>query len=354
MKQIISPMQLAFLISNFMFTAALITLPQVLTQISKQYTWLVPIIVYPVILLLFYLAMGKSQNFRHILSTDRLTITHKIFNILLLIFLILIYIRDLRAFIDFIKSYYLPETPIDVLTIVLSLTLVYVASSGLETIARITVIQTVVLGAIVLLLPILLLNEIDLRNLTPIVTTGTVTNMAKSSYLLFPWMGEALLFLFLLGNISMENKSKRAITIGISLGMLFFTILLLLNLAVLGEFIASLATYPNIFMIQEIHLTDFLDRLDMVIVILWAPCLFCRVALVLYCIHKALSNLRIVQTNLIIAPIGLLLGILAILLFKKNTDHMQFSFFTWGTLGIALEIMILGVFLILKFKRRTA
>jgi spore germination protein len=352
MKQIISPLQFAFVLSNFLFTATLITLPQVLTQISKQYTWLVPIVVFPVILLIFYMVIRKSESFGDILSPNQLTITHKLFTIILLIFLFFIYIRDLRAFIDFIRSYYLPETPVDILIITLTLTLIYVGSSGLETIARITVIQTVILGTIIILLPLLLLNEIDVKNLSPIITTGTITNLAKSSYILFPWMGEAFLFLFLLGNISMEKKAMKAITIGLSLGMFFFSVLLLLIIAVLGEFIASLATYPNIFMIQEIHLTDFLDRLDMVIVIIWAPCLFCRIALILYCINRALSNLRIVQTNLLFTPIGLLLGILTILLFNKNTDHLKFSFFTWGSLGTILEILILALFLVLKFKTK--
>jgi spore germination protein len=352
MKQSISPLELALLLANFIFTAALITLPQILSQISKQSTWLLPLILYPIILFIFYLALRKIKSYRAILSSDQSSFTYKVLQVLTAIFLVLLYVRDLRALIDFIKAYYLPNTPIEILAIVLSLTLIYVGSSGLEVIARITVIQLITLGAIIVLLPLMLLNEIELANLLPIISPDTIPSLSKSSFLLFPWLGEAFILLLLLGNVSQEERTFKSIMIGVSFGLLLFSILIFLIISVLGAYVAGLATYPNILMIQEIHLTDFLDRLDMVIVIIWAPCLLSRLALLLYCIHRTFINLKVTKTTLLFTPIGLFLGILTVVLFKNNTAHLEFSFFSLPMIAIVIEVLLIGLFLILKFQRR--
>ncbi len=346
MKYKISIFQFAMIIGNFLITASLITLPQILTQISEQNAWLIPLVTYPVFLLLV-LAFAKKTY-----TIDRQSKSYKLFKSTVGILLVTIYIRDLRAFIDYISSYLLPTTPTEVIAIVLSLTLLYICLSGIEVIARITEIQFIILAVLILSLPLMLLNEIDLSNIYPIMGLDEVKDLGKSSFFFFPWMGEAVIALYIVSYVTYEKGLRRAVLLGISLGFFLLFILITTSIAVLGDNTVARATYPNIIMIQQINITDFLDRLDLIIVTLWMPTLLSKLALTLYGIHKTLFHLKGEGANLLMTPLSLLLAVLAVVLFKSNTLHLEFTYFTWTVIGIALELFIILLYIILRVKAR--
>ncbi|WP_121660868.1 GerAB/ArcD/ProY family transporter [Metabacillus litoralis] len=348
MKHNISVFQFALIIANTIITASLITLPQIMTQLSEQNTWLVPLITYPLVLFILLLCFKGEIHSIHEDPKSRL---NKLFTIILGIFLLTTYLRDLRAFIDYISFYLLPNTPIEVISIVLSITLLYISASGLEVIARITVIQFVVLAVLILALPMLTVNEIDITNVVPIINKDGMFNMMKASFIFFPWMGEAFIAFYLVRFIGKKKDLNKGILLGVSLGFLLFFVLIITDIAVLGEQIVSDATYPNIIMIQEINITDFLDRIDLIIVIIWMPTLLSKLALTLYCIHKALFQLKGKNSTELLPPLSLFLGILAIILFESNIQHLEYSFYTWTTIGIILEMVILIFFVVLKVKK---
>ncbi|AYA74176.1 hypothetical protein DOE78_01115 [Bacillus sp. Y1] len=348
----ISPSQLSLMIANFILTGTLISLAQVMTQVSHQYTWLVPILVYMIVMGLILIVFRKSNNQSKNNNLQARSFTSRILNISIGLLLVGIYIRDLRAFIDYLRSYILPETPIEILSILVTLALLYVAASGLQAIARITVIQFITLTAMILSLPILLLNEIELPNLVPILTTGTFSNLSKSTFLMFPWIGEIVIFFLVLENITYKKHIKKAFIKGISHGILLLFILIFLNISVLGAGIVENVTYPNILTIQQINVTDFLDRLDLAIVIVWMPCLLSKMALSLYCIQRITNNLKLFQTNLHLTPVSLLLGILVVVLFENNIAHLRYAFLSWTTLGFALEMMIFSLFFLHQINKK--
>jgi spore germination protein len=352
MKEIISPFQLLFLVFNFLLTGTLITAPAMMTQVSKQYTWLVPILVCPLILLMIVLIFKGKKSLTKVFTTNQLSRTKNLFHLVLGIFIVVVYIKDLRALVDFIAGYLLPNTPIPVIVLFLSLTLIYISSAGLEVIARITLIQMITLAVTIILIPLLLINEFEITYLFPVVTEGTIANLSRSSFLMFPWMGEIVIFLLLLGNISTEKGVKGSFILGTCLALLFLFLLIITSIAVLGDYIMSQATYPNMFMIQEINLTDFLDRLDLIIVILWMPCCISKLALSLYCLFRILINLKVTKSNLLFTPVGLLLGILSILLFTTNIVHLEFTFYTWTIMAIILEMLIVVLFMVIKYKTK--
>lgn len=350
-KEAISPLQLVFLIANLLLTATLITLPQVITQFSKQNMWMTPLLVFPIVLGLIVIALGRGEGISEVLKNPKSKIT-KLFYIASFLYLVPLYIRDLRAFTDFIGANLLPKTPIEVITILLTFTILYISLSGLEVISRITLIQFVVFGCIVLTSPFLLLNEITLANFSPVFGPGVLKELSSSSLIMLPWMGEVVIIFLILSSVSVKKGVTKSVLYGTTLGFLTFFVLVVMDIAVLSANIVSKATYPNFIMIQEINLTDFLDRLDLVIVIVWMPCLIAKIALTGYCIHQVMLRLKITETNLLFPPFLLLLGILSIILFKTNKDHLEFSFYTWTFIGLVLELVIVFLFYALRRKAK--
>ncbi|WP_019155760.1 GerAB/ArcD/ProY family transporter [Robertmurraya massiliosenegalensis] len=352
-RQQLSTFQIACLIGNFIFSGTLISLPQIMIEVSKQNTWLVvPLTYLLTIMLIFLLCRNpeKLKKMRGLFNADKKTWLQNTFLILFFFFILFMFIRDFRAVNSFIDGVLLPDTPIEVIAILTTLTLIYITLTGVEVISRITVIHFMTISAVVIALPFMLINEIQLPNLLPIGGVNSVPEILKSSYIFFPWMMEAIIIVFLFVFFKPIEHLKKAGLIGTSVGFLLLFILIVLNITVLGVAVSSEATYPNIALIQQINLTDFLDRLDLVIEVVWIPSMLCKLSLLMFCINKLMNVFRKTDSDLSLVPLALLLG-LTIHLSKNNLDSIEYSFFTWPTKGLLLESSIVTVFLLIKRKR---
>ncbi|GIN60991.1 hypothetical protein J27TS8_09840 [Robertmurraya siralis] len=346
----LSPFQLTCLIGNFIFTGVIISVPQILMEISKQNTWIVIMFTYVLTTTVIYIICrkpAKLEKLKSIFYFDKRPWFKNVFISVLFMYLLFIYIRDFRIFNSFIDGILLPDTPFDIIALLTTLTLIYISLTGIEVIARVTVIHFITISIVVILLPFFLLNEIQLANLLPFGGLHSGAEILKSTYIFFPWMTEAIVIVFLFVFLHPISHLKKAGIIGISCGFILLFILIFLNITVLGVAIASEATYPNIKLIQQINLTDFLDRLDLVIEVVWIPTMLCKLSLLLFTLNRLFNTFRRKDSDFDIVPLALLLS-LTIRLFKNNIDAIEYSFFTWPTKGLLLELIIVTLFLMLK------
>jgi len=352
MKQKISDFQLALLVANLIFAGPVISLPQIILQQGDQNAWIVPIIMYPILISLIFIVFGKNKNIEWLqnvlLIGSKSKWIEKAFIMLFLLFVIFTIVRDLRGMIDFVATVLLPTTPNDILMVLSMLVIVYIAISGLEVVARVTGITFSILFIIVAMLPFLLLNEWNFGNLQPLFGWESIPAILRAFYVTFSWMGEILFFLIIISNINPAKKARRAVIIGTGLGLFLFFVVLFSSLAVLGTRIIRESTYPSLMLIQQINITDFLDRLDLVITVVWLPTIFTKVAFLLYAINHCFSYLYKGNTNKFLFPIAFIIGYLSILMFKNTMDLLRFSFYTWNIIGLILQLMLLFIFLFVK------
>ncbi|MCQ6279121.1 endospore germination permease [Bacillus sp. EB600] len=352
MSQKISNFQLVFLVANFIFSASVISLPQIIVAISGQNGWLVPIIQVPILLLLGFMIFGNNQKAATLKSLfligDKSIFLEKAFLFFFLLFAVLTFLRDLRGLIDFVASVLLPSTPIDVLMVLSILVISYIAVSGIEVISRINMIYVVIMTIVVLMLPFLLLNEWELQNLQPLPSFQTILSLIQAVYFSFSWLGEMFIFLIIIANLNPVRQARKAVLTGTGLGLLLFFIVLFLQLSVLGTKIVKDTTYPTYILIQQINLTDFLDRIDLVIVVVWIPTIIAKLSYLLFAINHCLSYFHKSSTTKFLFPISIILGLLSVLLFENTMNFLHYSFYTWASLGLILEGIILSLFLLVK------
>lgn len=355
MSQKVSNLQLMFLVANFMFSSSVISLPQIIVEISGQNGWLVPIILLPIFLLIILMIFGrkkKSDFFKKLfIIGEKRSFWEKAFIIFFFLLVVLTFVRDLRGLIDFVASVLLPNTPIDVLMVLSIFVIAYIAMSGIEVISRINMIYFVLLTFIVLIMPFFLLNELELQNLQPLPSLRTVMSIVHTLYFSFSWLAEMFLFLIIIANVNPVRQARKAAFAGAGLGLLLFFIILFLQLSVLGTKIVREATYPTYILIQQINLTDFLDRIDLVIVVVWMPTLIAKLSYLLFAVNHCLSLFYKSSTNKFLFPISIILGLLSVLLFKNTMNFLHYSFYTWASLGLILEIIVVILFLLLKRKK---
>lgn len=350
MKPQISTIQYALLVANFILSSCLLSLPQILTDMSEQNSWLIPVIAFPFGLAVIWLGLGKREGGWSQLYSDgeRGLIIRKGWAIIFLLFLVLLFIRDLRALSNFIGSVLLPTTPIPVVTIFIVLTLCYITWSGLEVIARVSSLHFLALAAIILFLPLMLMNEINFSNFQPILRPDKLPDLFQGTFFLLAWVGEVAILLLFAGFVNPVVKAKKAASWGLFIALFLLLVLILLDIAVLSADIVKYSSYPNYTLIQEINITDFLDRLDLAILSIWVPTLICKLALTLYGVNCAIGLFMKRRGKMTMIPVYLLLGILSILLFEDNVTHQEFSFYTWASLGLLLELLIIVGYIVIR------
>jgi spore germination protein (amino acid permease) len=357
MKQKISNLQVIFLVANLIFSSTVISLPQIIVQVGGQNAWMIPLLLLPIIILIIYFMFGKTKNAEHLahlftVGTEK-RFWEKAFVVVFLLTIILVFLRDLRGAVDFIATVLLPSTPIDIMTVLSALVIAYIALAGIEVVLRVNSIHFGMLMIVVLMLPLLLLNEFEVRNLQPLPSLKTVTKLMISILFSFSWVGEIVLSLIIVASIHPIKQSRKSVMIGAGLGIFLFCLVLVEEIGVLGTKIVREATYPTLIMIQQINWTDFLDRLDPIIVGVWLPTIITKISYLLYAMNHSLSYLYKSNTNKFLLPISLILAYLSILFFKNNMDHLHFSFYTWSSLGLLLEFLIIGMFFIVRKKAKT-
>ncbi|MCM3765515.1 spore germination protein [Neobacillus niacini] len=355
MTQRISNLQLILLVANFIFSAFVISLPQIIVHVSGQNSWLVPIILFPVFWLVVYVLIGKRRNIDHV--KDLFAIgkksrgMEKVFILVFFLFVSIAFLADLRALLDFIASVLLPSTPLDILMILTIFIIIYISMAGLEVISRINSIHFFILVITVLSLPLLLLNEWQPGNLKPLPSISNIMDIIKSAYFISSWLGEMILFLIIIASVNPLKQARKAVISGTALGFLLVFIVLFMEIIVLGTNIVMETTYPTYILIQQINITDFLDRLDLVLVSVWIPCMVTKLAYMLYAINYCLGFFYKSNTNKFLFPIAFIFGYLSLLLFKNSMEHTHFSFYSWASLGLGLEVLLILLFL---FVRRSA
>ncbi|MBO8171616.1 MAG: endospore germination permease [Bacillaceae bacterium] len=358
MKTRISNLQLTLLTANFITASTLLVMPQAYLDLSLQNTWFVPFLWFLLTTLLIttaFVGWNKIETLDFQSDETRSSRTgQKLLAILMILFLMFILIRDLRAFTDFTGTALLELTPQPVIIFTSLICLLYLVWLGFEVIARFNDIYFSLLFIIILFLPLLLLNEIDMAKLLPPLQINAVPSILQTTFVGLAWVGELVIIFLFVGNVQPKSDVRRSVIWGVGLAVIFIFILLGSIISVLGSTLARYTVYPSYILVRQINITDFLDRLDLLVVSFWIPAIFSKMALTFYGIHRSFNMLFGTDTKIFLVPLALIIGFLSMMMFGNNISHFYFSIYVWSTLGLLLEILIVAVFMWIVRKERLA
>ncbi|MDT8861189.1 endospore germination permease [Alkalihalobacillus sp. MEB130] len=342
MKIQISQRQLSLLTANLTIASGLVVLPQSLIDLALQNTWTVIFLLFLYVVFLISIALfgvGKLNDFA-LKPKQKKT---KLLAFLMVIFIFHIIIRDLRILTGFIEVTLLPLTPLFIITVLIIGTSLYIAWAGLEVIARFNELAFSLFILVVLFIPLSLLEKFDLENFEPVLGLQVIPSLFQSSYVGLAWMGEVIIVFLILGAAKSIKETRKSMLWGAGIGIGLLFILIFCQIAVLGAEIVRYSTYPSYTLVQEIRLTEFMDRLDFILVALYFPITFSKLAFLLYGLNFSMNLLFNSDNKVTLIPQAIAIGILSILLFENKTIVYEFQIHTWASLGLFLQLLIAAV-----------
>ncbi|UTR11865.1 spore germination protein [Evansella sp. LMS18] len=349
----ISNLQLALLAGNFIVSATIVSVPQALIDLSMQNTWIIPPLIFGYIIILINLALWgfkKIDNYQEVWEANNFLA--KGTALLILVFLFHILAKDLRTITAFTKHVLLPLTPDFVITMLFVFSILYLAWAGIEVIARFTELYFLYLIGVFTFLPLSLIPQIEFYRFEPVLGFQTIPSILQAVFVGLAPAGELIAFVIVITMVKPIGDAKRSFIIGGAIGMFLLTIIIFSQISVLSSDITRFSLYPSYQLVQQVRLTEFLDRLDLVIVAFYYPSVFAKMAFSLYGIHRCLEIILNQKSKLHLVPLALLTGIVSIAFFKNAMHNYNFEIFTWATLGLMLEILIAFMFALMLWRTR--
>ncbi|PJZ00734.1 MULTISPECIES: endospore germination permease [Bacillus] len=298
--------------------------PILMIESAKQNAWhsyiLGVIIVIPALWLMHRLMKKQDKNIYELLS-DSSPIAGRFIIFLFSLYFLLINAHDIRFFMNLINILFLPRTPMAVLGGVIIFVAICIAREGKETLTRMAQLFLIPFGVLFLFLPFMLAAQIELQNITPVLQ-GPVQYL-QSGFYAFGTMGELIILPLLFSSRSVPLKHT---IFAILLGALLLGVMLFCSIAVFGPNLTSTFFDPAYMVIRQIRITDFLDRLDLIIAALWIPVIMVKIAGSLYIVVYGLSFLHSkIELKAMYTPTGMFSLVCSFWFFLNTNQLIDFN-----------------------------
>ncbi|MFC0213282.1 endospore germination permease [Paenibacillus chartarius] len=329
-KQYINIRQFSWLTSTLLTGGGLVSVQNVLARASGPDMWLsywMPTLyVFIIVALLGYL--NKVFPGRHIYRINT-ELFGKWFggllNAVILYHFWMILVRDISLFNRFFVTTLLPRTPLEIFGLLFMIVMIYYGRTSLEVVARVNDVFFPLFVLIVLLMPFSLLNEIQPSLIQPIMASSFRLHIS-SNIISSSWYADILIMGAFLHMVHSSTELKSSLRRGAILSSFILSLVLALNVFVFGPYLPGNFIYPTYELVQQIHITDFLDRVDLIILMIWFPVTVCKVVMIyIALLYGVTSFFRKADHSSVNKPLAAFLVITALAVFRSTTEVFSYG-----------------------------
>lgn len=262
--------------------------------------------------------------------------------------------RILRDFGVMLVTFAYPETPLFIVNALLIIVVVYTVRKGIEVLGRTGELLFVLmyLLAITGFILIVVSGVIDLNNLKPLLEDGIspVLKAAATQVLFFPF-GETVVFAMIFPYLKNPRKAKVAGLCAIGLSGINLSLVMGINISVLGVELATRASFPLLTTIQLIQVAEFIERLDIFFMLALIIGGFFKIGIFFYAVVSGIANLFTIDNpSRLCFPIGLVVLLFSITMASNFAEHLREGYkFVPLYLHLPFQIIIPLALLIIAF-----
>ncbi|MBP3965803.1 GerAB/ArcD/ProY family transporter [Paenibacillus lignilyticus] len=185
----------------------------------------------------------------------------------------------LRQYAEFIAATILPRTPMVVTILGMLFVAIYVASAGIEVIAR----CSEVFGPFILLgifVPLILSSKgFSWNHILPVYSDTGIKTIIQGSLPTTTFLGDCIILIMLFAFVSKPKSGTKPAMLGVGTAGFLTCVSTFLLVAVIGYGAGAGLTYPFFNLIRYMTYFDFLQNLDSLVVAIWIISVFLKVSL---------------------------------------------------------------------------
>lgn len=292
----ITTRQFAIMVGFFIIGDSILLAPAYLVVEAKQDAWISGLLGIGVgcLLAVLYTMLHRKFPGKNLVQYSEKLLGKWLGKLISLIYLITMFIFP--CFIlwdlgDFLITFVLMETPIEMIAIIFLLLVISASRFGIVTLGRAADIFFPFFVVLFLLLIVSVSLKIQPLNLQPVMEKG-IRPLIRS---LIPFLGypylELSVFLMLMHSVRNQAKVRKGFVIGVLFGGMVLALLTLMSVLVLGVETTVNRMYPSYLLAQKINVAGFFTRVEVVIAFLWFITIFFKLTLVFHVLCIGFANL---------------------------------------------------------------
>ena len=350
--------QLSWLTACLLLTSSLITLPSSLANAAGAdvvFSQIGPVL-YALIICLFFYALNQHYPEKNLFEINFLVAGKwggAIINVVILFFMWTRIQMELNAITGFINTTMLTRTPPEILTLMFVIILMYFGRSSVESIARMNDFFFPILFIGIFPTFLFVLNEFHLERMEPFFVDG-LAPIWKGNWVALAGYGEMFVLGAFLHALPKSKLFLVSIRHGVLLSALGFTVLLLLAIGVLGPVISGRVMYPSYILVEQIHITDFLDRLEIFFFSIWFPAIAIKSVIIFLAILIAIASFTNNRDYRVYSiPLGWFILATSTLSFQGALSVQDYSAYALPVIIPATQLpLMLLIYVLVRWKKR--
>lgn len=246
-----------------------------------------------------------------------------------------------RNFTEFINIVSIPETPQYIIAIFMMVLCIWAVKAGVEVVGRWTSIVLPILIITIFGVSVLFIPLIDLKNIKPVLYEGIKPVLTSSFAILsFPF-AETVVFTMILQNLKPKSSPYKVYYWGLLIGGLIILIVSVRNILVLGIANVSILYFPSYAAVRLINIGNFLQRIEVLVSMVFLFAGFIKINICLYGASTGIANLLGIRNYKdIVAPIGLLMMLLSIIIYRNTMEMFEWANKVYPFYSIPFELLL--------------
>lgn len=255
---------------------------------------------------------------------------------------------------NFIKTIGLIDTPSIIPMLSLIILCTWGIKEGIEVLGRwsetlLIIPVLIILGTMVLLIP-----KMSINNIRPVLYNGIkpVIKGALHSFS-FPF-SQIVAFSMIFSNFKEKRSPYKIYTMGLLIGGLILLMTSLTNILVIGVNTAKITHYPSYATIARMNIGNILQRLEVIITIVFILGGFIKISILLLCTCKGITKIfKIKDYRFITIPISLLTINLSFFQYESVMHYSEFQKEIWLYFTFPFHVFFpMLIFIVGKIKKK--
>lgn len=350
----LSVRQFNILIMGFVIGSSILLAPSMLAAESKQDAWLAGVIGLAGGMAVIILLNALGQRFPQMTLMEYTEVIMgrwlgMLFNIIFFLFVLSLTVALIKYMVDFISTLIMPETPDQVISLMVMLLAALASYLGLTTIGRASQLLFPATILLFVVMVLLILPQIEFKNIQPVFDTKMLPLFRSAVHFTsIPYM-ELVVFLMLYPYVQTKTSSRNKVFVLAGwVGGVVLIIITLLCLLVLGADVTVNASYPSFSLARRISLGHIVERVEAILGVVWFITLFVKLSI---CYHVSILGftkvLRLQEYRILLLPFVLVIVVLSKVIYPSTTYGVNFIMQTWPpyslTCGVLLPLILLIV-----------
>lgn len=252
------------------------------------------------------------------------TAAGRLLGLLYSFFFILLAAKAIREFASFMATAFMPQTPVEIFSIIMVLACIYPVYQGLEVIGRLSEIIFPVIVFFLLLFLILMAPEFEVYALLPLLQSEPVS-LLRGGFIFFAWVGQIFLLGMLYPHLEEQDKAFKGALVVLGTVLFFLAAGSLVIEFIFGFPLSERFTFALLQFIRLVDIAVILERIDAVVIPIWVSGVFVKISFLLYLSVSSLKNtFGLSEYRFLIVPAAALPTALSVVLFESSLEMELF------------------------------